>query len=91
MAKNGFVNFSIEGVRASQFLAVLSDALCINLAMPTNRVHPFCNKCTSAKPQKKVNKYLSRVEVCFKVDVQDISIGTQYFWLLNEGGGKMKL
>ena len=88
MAKNGFVIISIEGVQASQFLAVLSDALCFNLAMPTNRVHAFCNKCTSAKPQKKVNKYLSRVEVCFKVEFQDISIGTQYFWLINEGDAR---
>ena len=53
--------------------------------MPTNRVHAFCNKYTSAKPQNKINKYLSRVEVYFKVDIQDISIGMQYFWLLNEG------
>ena len=36
--KNGFIIFSIEGVRASQFLAVLSDVLRFNLAMPTNRV-----------------------------------------------------
>ena len=76
MAKNGFVIFSTEGVRATQLFAVLSDALRFNLAMPTNRVHAFCNKFTSAKPQKKVNKYLSRAEVCFKVDIQDISIGT---------------
>ena len=79
MPKNGFVIFSIEGVRTSQFLA---DALRFNLAMPTNRVYAFT---TNAKPQKNVNKYLSRVEVCFKVDIQDISIGTQHFWLLNAG------
>ena len=48
----------------------------------------FLQQMHSAKPQKKVNKYLSRVEVCFKVDIQDISIGTQYFWLLNEGDAR---
>ena len=90
--KNGFVVFSIEGVRDSQFLAVLSDTFRFNLVMPTNKIACFCN---SAKPQKKVDKYLSRVEVCFKVNIQDISIGTQYFWFLNEGDThkveKMKL
>ena len=82
------VSLSLEGVRASQFLAVLSDALRFNLAMPTNRVCMLLQQMHSVKPQEKVNKYLSRVEVCFKVDIQDISIGTQYFWLLNEGGAR---
>jgi len=60
--KIGFVIISTEIVWASQTLVVLLD-----LAMPTNKLSRFCNKCIIAEPHKKVNKYL-KVKVCLKVE-----------------------
>jgi len=33
---------------------------------------------TNSKTQKQVNKYISRVDMYFEVDIQDISVGTTY-------------
>ena len=38
----------------------------------------FCKKCTSAKVQKLVNRYLACVELYCEVDIKDVFIGVLY-------------